>query len=58
MNDFYTTTDSGNPITLGDNRRYFTLTVNSEYYDHNVNTMRKLFKTSLSGMSVSAPWIL
>ena len=30
------------------------MTVNSEYYDHNVNTMRKLFKTSLSGMSVSA----
>ena len=56
VNDFYTTTDgSGNPITLaGDNRRYFTLTVNSEYYDHNVNTMRKLYLTELSGMSVGS----
>ena len=65
VNDYYTTTQSTfnvftqsvetETVTVaGNNRRYYTLVVNSEYYDHNVNTMRKLFKTSLSGMSVSA----
>ena len=52
VNDFYD--DGTGTMVAGDNLRYFTLTVNTSYYDHNVNNMRKLYKTELSGMSVSA----
>ena len=65
VNDFYTTTQSTfNVITqqtetttvtlAGDGLRYYSMTVNTAYYDHDVNTIRKMLKTMKSGMGVSS----
>ena len=61
VNDFYEesyfnvfTQSTETRTVAGDGLRYYSMTVNTSYYDHDVNTIRKMLKTSLSGMGVSA----